>query len=445
MGAKWDEYRALMAAREEEACRALIRVPRMKVTQLAALLDIAPEQISRLLRVSGMVDVASYVPKKMHDRSYEQKPLNPMKHMVQLSEEALEAWAEQEGIRPRKFWPKDAGKMFELASVLIALRRAGLLYDKWDLHVPQADPEGERMSPFQAWLIDKGEGMRYGLYVLPRFYPEREQKRAIHGIVRKLTQKGGSEIPIIFLVHAEDGAEYWKAMEPLLLHEERIHLLPHETFVHDPRFYLDALRTGEKSAYRTIRPHVPRGASFAVPVEHSEFLEMAEVEPEAEGGMVRLITMYSTGDIQRTRLWRGKTNNNHPGRVPGGTRLALGRVYVKDEVMRAALKESLESVHRTRNEKLKEEYHDYPFVADVEPWPDEDAWEPDNWPGDDSNRQYGGDARNRVTESVGQEEGGTLDQTGPLTSEPSHGAPGTIPATLRENLRKEGKFRMFRK
>ncbi|MHB1684672.1 MAG: hypothetical protein ACYCYO_17910 [Bacilli bacterium] len=458
MGAKWEEYRALMAAREEEACRALIRVPRMKVTQLAVLLNVDAKQVTRLLRVSGVVETAAYVPTKMRNPSYESRPLNYMKRMVRLREESLEEWAEHEGVRPRRFWPKDAGKMFELANVLVALRRAGLLYDKWDLHVPMIEPEGERMSPFQAWLIDKEEGVRYGLYVLPRFYPEHEQNRALHGLVWKLEQGGkkkkkGAEapqeaerkIPIVFLVHVEDGTEYAKAMEPLLRHGDPMYLLPYESFTADPQFYLDALRTGERSAYRAIRPHVPRGASFAVPVEHSEFLEMAEVELGVEDAAVRLITTYSTGDIQRARLWQAKTKRNHPGRVPGGTRLALGRVYVKDEVMRIALKESLESVHRIRNKKLPENYQDYPFVADVEPWPDEDAWEPEDWPGDDSTRQYGDDARNRVTESADQEEGGTLDQTGPLTPAQSHGVPATIPATLRENLRKEGKFRMFRK
>ncbi|GMA59433.1 hypothetical protein GCM10025858_39370 [Alicyclobacillus sacchari] len=236
-----------------------------------------------------------------------------------------------------------------MVEMLIRLRHDGLLYDEWDMMLPQNGDEG-----LHAWLVKRDGDYTLGVFLLPmRIRNEDKRSFILSGIIRRVIQNS-SVSQVLFLASRE---HYRVALQNLSTIERvgrTFYLLPWESFLEHPRWYLEAIYDDENAQRKYLveadvvdwddRMRVPSQYAFGA------FLRLPD-------GRYRLVDTYVNGSTDRVRNWRDYI---YGYQVPNTGQVAGADVYVFDETMR----EGLEAVLRMKSKKQFDvsmvEVHDWP-------------------------------------------------------------------------------------
>ncbi|WP_284200374.1 hypothetical protein [Alicyclobacillus sacchari] len=241
------------------------------------------------------------------------------------------------------------GQTLNMVEMLIRLRHDGLLYDEWDMMLPQNGDEG-----LHAWLVKRDGDYTLGVFLLPmRIRNEDKRSFILSGIIRRVIQNS-SVSQVLFLASRE---HYRVALQNLSTIERvgrTFYLLPWESFLEHPRWYLEAIYDDENAQRKYLveadvvdwddRMRVPSQYAFGA------FLRLPD-------GRYRLVDTYVNGSTDRVRNWRDYI---YGYQVPNTGQVAGADVYVFDETMR----EGLEAVLRMKSKKQFDvsmvEVHDWP-------------------------------------------------------------------------------------
>jgi len=332
------EWEALAEVRSAELARALVRMGVMIHGQAARLLRI-PWQTAKDLTTHrwDMFEVQYKVPKHVTSGRYV-VPGNRIMSLLRLSDHALSEWSEREGLsRTRNRVPADMlGQTLNMVEMLIRLRHDGLLYDEWDMMLPQNGDEG-----LHAWLVKRDGDYTLGVFLLPmRIRNEDKRSFILSGIIRRVIQNS-SVSQVLFLAPRE---HYRVALQNLSTIERvgrTFYLLPWESFLEHPRWFLEAIYDDEnrQRKYLVEADVVDWDDRMRVPPQHAfgAFLRLPD-------GRYRLVDTYVNGSTDRVRNWREFI---YGYQVPNTGQVAGADVYVFDETMR----EGLEAVLRMKSKK----------------------------------------------------------------------------------------------
>jgi hypothetical protein len=312
----------------EEVCRALVRIPVIKQTQIAHLLGTRRQQAIRLVNHSYDTLLRfSYNPMKHGSERYNGG--QGMRCFIRLSSDATREWSEREGIIPRMALRGNQIIRYLVSmDVLIALRRANLIYNDWDVSLPQ-----EQNSPFHVVLRHLESGYKLGIYLLPQKYTEEKARKklsVIHGTLRQVDQRATVD-DALYLIPREFYADALKMILKLNLATPTTYLLPIESFIERPRYYLWAIRLGEKWYLEQLLKVLQPMQVLTCPVPYGYALLV-----KLDDRIYRFIDSYVAGDIGRLRSWLNSTNSigYH---VPNTSSIAVASVFVLDDAMQAAL------------------------------------------------------------------------------------------------------------
>jgi len=309
-------------AHTAEVCRALVRVPVIKHVQIAKLVGIREEQAFRLVHHAYHELIRRPYRQEKH-RSTRYTGTQGLRSYVQLTREAAAVWGEHENITPRiHLRSNDLIRYLATMNVLVELKTAGVLYDEWDMNLPQ-----EEGTPFHAVLTHQESGYRLGLYFLPEKYggDKRNKKLSVlRGIVRKVDQKATVD-GVLYLVPRVHYADALRVFLKLDLASHSSFLLPTESFTENPRHFLWAIRVSEawhlSELLRVLKPveQLPR------PVQYN-FATLVKFEDDR----YRLIDTYVAGDVRRIRDWLYDTRFLGMT-VPETGKVASAQVFVFDD------------------------------------------------------------------------------------------------------------------
>ena len=379
MGPKAMEWDALASKRADEVCRALVRIGAMTYAQMGRLLQIDTKTASRLVRrtcwdrFEEQTKISSVMRRRYRVASH-------VTRLVRLSDVTLEHWANREGLtRARNYIrPELLGATLAIAEILISMRRDGMLYDKWDIMLPQTtdrnnagDKEG-----LHAWLIrhedDDYDEIRLGLFVLPTKLMAAEDGRKgliLSGTMRQVLQHATTDRTILLA-----SREYYGTILRLLLNKEALrqqdagfYLLPYESFLEHPGWFLESLVTAESVQRTSLVEECFDGQYEQVRGGHGPMYG-ALVKRD---GVYSVVDTWVDGSIDRARQWK----QDEAGYVvPNLERpqVAIPHVFVQDATMLTSLEAALHP--------RKKQYGKYTScVVETEPWPD-DVITPDEWP-----------------------------------------------------------------
>ena len=374
---EWDQ---VADERADEVCRALIRLGIMTHGQITRLLDVHPMTEWRLTH------------RRNWDRFVEQKKISSearrrytvptrISGLVRLTDSALAQWANREGLQRVENYVRSEmlGQRLNLVEVLIQMRHAGLLYDRWDLMLPQAKPSrgfAKTHEGLHAWLVrreDQNHGeVKLGLFILPtRFAGKEDMKKGyiLSGTMRQVLQHSGPGRTILLATR-----ENYPLILRLLLNKQNLseqdagfYLLPYESFLEHPGWFLESLVTAE-SVQRT---------SLVEECFDGQYQEVRGGHGPMYGALVKqdgvyiVIDTWVAGSIDRARQWKQDEDGYV---VPNLERpqVAIPHVFVQDATMLTSLEAALHP--------RKKQYGKYTScVVETEPWPD-DVITPEEWP-----------------------------------------------------------------
>ena len=319
-----------LQARTEEASRALARVGIMTHAQIGRLLGVhhVVEQRVVTRNIDGFTEQGR-ISTKIAQQSWT-VPGNRVMHLVRLTREAAAEWAEREGLPRVPYYvsgAKTQAQRLNVAEILIGLRHAGVLYEKWDMMLPK-DPSGGVHS----LLVRHENGFRLGLYLLPDRY-EKGSTRSIRYSLQNTTYpvvQSPSAQTTLFLVKRE---YYATALRVLSRPEGEAHfyLLPLESFLEEPEWYLEAIATQDQAQRKSLVDGVLGDCEgFGVPAHHNYYPALLKLDEWT----YRFVDTWVNGSITRVRQWR---EDKDKYQVSGVGRIALAHVYVYDETMRKSL------------------------------------------------------------------------------------------------------------
>lgn len=336
---KAEEWEARSEERADEVSRALVRMGVMTHGQLTRLLGINPKSERDLIRrwwdrFEEQHNVAKWVASSRYS-----VPGNRVMRLVRLTDAALTEWAEREGIRRarNRVKPSMLAQTINMGEVLIALRRDGALYDEWDMMLPQDGDEG-----LHAWLVKQDDpDYRMGLFLLPtRLTREEQGKKGLiyHGVIRRVIQNTKIR-DTLFLVPRK----YYAVALRLLSYIEQVggelYVLPFESFLENPGWYLDSLYRGESQQRASLIDVLRPVRKLNMPLQY-QFAALVQLQD----GRYRMIDTYTSGDVKRVQNWLRFMLGYQ---VPNTGQVAGADVYVFDETMR----EGLEAVLRMKSKK----------------------------------------------------------------------------------------------
>lgn len=315
-------------AHTEEVCKALVRIPVIKHGQIAQLVGIREEQAFRLVRHAyDSLARREYVKEKHRSGRYNGG--RGMRYYVRLTRDAAREWGEREGIQPRNIVRSiDLIRYIATMDILVALRTSGLLYDEWDMTLPQ-----EEGTPFHTLLRHKQSGYQLGVYLLPHKYvgdTARKKLAVIRGTIRQVDQKAKVD-GVLYLIPRAYYSEALRMVLKLDLISKSSFLLPLESFLERPRYYLWGIRLGEKwymeQLLEAFQPQeiLPRPLQF-------NYAVLAKFDER----VYRFLDTYVAGDIERLRFWI-KSSHTTAFQIPGTGSAAAASVYVYDNTVQKAL------------------------------------------------------------------------------------------------------------
>ena len=332
-------WEALAERRATELARALVRMGVMTHGQAARLLRV-PWQTAKDLTTHrwDMFEVQYKVSKRVTSGRYV-VPGNRIMSLLRLTDGTLEAWSQQEGItRTRNRVPPEMlGQTLNMVELLIRMRHDSLLYDEWDMMLPQNGDEG-----LHAWLVKQDDDYTLGVFLLPmRLKREETWKRGFifNGVIRRVVQNS-SVTKILFLATREHYAVALRNLSTLERVGRTFYLLPWESFLAHPKWFLDAIYEGDRMQRNHLVENIfDSDDKLRVPVEYA-FAALLRLR----GGRYRFVDTYVNGSTDRVRNWREYI---YGYQVPNTGQVAGADVYVFDETMR----EGLDAVLRMKSKK----------------------------------------------------------------------------------------------
>lgn len=332
--------------RADELCKALIRMPLMTYKQVANLLSVGPTMARRIVKHSWNI---------FTEHPYRERYISPrytigsrnIKTVIGLSESAFEEWGSKEGIQSRRMVKgEDVDRVLSVSDLLVKLRLKHVLYDKWDLMLPQEGTEG-----LHGWLKRVSDGHRLGLYLLPTRYNKEATNKNLffmqRGIIRRVTQNIHTE-ETLFLVPTEQYEMTLRLMTKITTAGVSLFLLPIESFLTHPSMYLNAIIDRDVQGFNDIVNHIQLNDRLFVPGQY-EYRALGRVAPDT----YRFVDVYANGSIDRIRSW-SQESNKIAYNVPETGAAATAWVYAYDKVLEDGLRAVLK--------------HDRSIV-EVNPWP----------------------------------------------------------------------------
>ncbi|WP_054967758.1 hypothetical protein [Alicyclobacillus ferrooxydans] len=327
MGQVSQQWEELTNMRTDEVCRALVRTPLMTYVQIARLLSISPQQ-ARNLVIHAWDRLCEQPYNKAHRSQRFRFGSNRLKVLVKLTDEAMVTWSKREGIVSRNVVrPKDINRVLSVTDILVNLRVNGVLYDKWDMMLPQTMNEG-----LHAWFVRK-DGYKLGMYLLPTQVDRMENAKRtliVRGIIKRVTQHIGVT-DTLFLVPAGQYESTLRIMTKLKSDGQSLFLLPLEPFVAEAEWFLNAIADREKQGMEALWPLLDVQDTLPYTAQY-QYVALCKLGPR----LYRFIDVYTNGSVDRVRAWLS-SDNMFAYPIPGTGQAAKAWVYAYHPVIAEAL------------------------------------------------------------------------------------------------------------
>ena len=321
---QWEEQTNIRA---DEVCRALVRTPLMTYVQIARLLSISPQQ-ARNLVTHAWERMCEQPYNKAHRSQRFSFGSNRLKVLVKLTDEAMVTWSKREGIASRNVVrPKDINRVLSVTDILVNLRVNGVLYDKWDMMLPQTTNEG-----LHAWFVRK-DGYKLGMYLLPTQVDRMENAKRtliVRGIIKRVTQHIGVT-DTLFLVPTGQYESTLRIMTKLKSDGQSLFLLPLEPFVAEAEWFLNAIADREKQGMEALWPLLDVQDKLPYTAQY-QYAGLCKLGPR----LYRFIDVYTNGSVDRVRAWLS-SDNMFAYPIPGTGQAAKAWVYAYHPIMADAL------------------------------------------------------------------------------------------------------------
>ena len=316
---------------------ALIRIPVMTRSQLARYVGITPMRVKRLLEYYPAEFNQHTYDGRLHQATRYGQRMNGTQYLVRLSPYGYTRLSHVLD-RPRPIRPHSIGRVLVTGEVLLAFKRLELIGTTWNIRVPR-----EHHVSVHAWMqYHEDDHPSIGVYILPHQGAVWTGKKSIlRGTVDRTIQnvQVGHLLFLCPVVHYEHALRQLVQME---YGAGNLHLLPWESFLQSPAFFLDAIRDPRNAVEQYLAAYPPK-RRLPVPASHNWF--GAFIEDQA--GVYKLIDCWNGGDVRRVQAWvedfreRVYLIPDDPGKAAGGW------VYAADETMRDALSQLFERCARS--------------------------------------------------------------------------------------------------
>ena len=371
--------------RTEEICRALVRMEEMTHAQIARLLRVSIATAMRIvLKQYELFDYQRIQNKKVKQGRYA-IPNRP-KQYVKLTEEAFEEWAKKEGVhRKRRYIRSESqGPTFEAVEIMIKMHHAGMLYDEWDMSLPQDDVDG-----VHAQIMKRASGeavFKLDVFIMPLRLNHADERmkgpvfsstihRITEGAMQRIVSKRGDTPNVLLLIPKK---YYSTALKVLTRNGHKyvqFYLLPLESFKADPKSFLTAIYTNSGEQRELMRLLYQDRPRMPLPIEYDSLDSLVEVSP----GTWRFVDVWASGDVKKVIDWYGIKQDYQ---VPNEAAVARAIVYVNDETMRNALN-AVMNYHKRDHERdmvtsqpwpmehresVYDEYDEFEDVDELEDW-----------------------------------------------------------------------------
>ncbi|MHB1681254.1 MAG: hypothetical protein ACYCYO_00300 [Bacilli bacterium] len=315
---------------EQDVIEALLRVPVMTMNQIRRFVGSATPQWAYLKRRWEHVEPRPYKGRVHYSEDY--GGFKALRQYYVLSEgadegEELREWAQSEemalhldGVRADRLV-----RTLLLMEILVSLRRTGTWFGDggvWDLSISGGGDNRVHAK------IDHRDGFKVGVYLLPRQYGSKRRYLSIRGVVRKIMQHAGETHDcVLFLIPRE---HYEMALTATIhksaagVDEQKIALLPWESFIREPDTYLRAILQGEAETEAWALAHDP---------SKSEWVESNRYRVD---GHEYAVGAYTSGRISAMKNLGYQSVDDFRSRELGRDSV-LERLYVYDSTMAAAL------------------------------------------------------------------------------------------------------------
>lgn len=324
---EYEEYMDELAAR---IARVLVRIPIMKVTQLARHLHVHRQVVHRVLEKHRAWFVVTKFKSGVHQAELYGFTLRGTQHLVRLSPKSLEFWSAKEGIESRKVVHGSSfSRMVALGEVLISLSEAGLWPEDWDITLPVFKNSNTDLRPsIHAWLIRVGQAEeRVALFLFPHHKDKWMKGGSIRGVIDKVIQHTQGE-RVLFLV---DSSHYEKALLRLQRTNAELslfNLLPWEPFLENPRLYLEGIETANTEYAKNALLMNPPKRLLPLPVKYKDFTALVELTSD----VYRLVAFYADGDMGLLQDWlKLRFEDGHIVEEAG--KVAMGAIFLPNEPM----------------------------------------------------------------------------------------------------------------
>jgi len=342
----YEEYMDELAAR---MARVLVRIPIMKVTQLARHLNVHRELVHRVLGKRQAWFAVTKFKSRVHQAELYGFTLRGTQHLVRLSPKSLEFWSAKEGIEARSFvHGSSVSRMVALGEVLIALSEAGLWPNYWDITLPVSKNfETEVRPSIHAWLTpSSGSGKKVGLFLFPHHRDRWKKVSYIRGVLDKVIQHTRGE-RVLFLVNSPHYEMALLKLQRIKVQLSLFNLLPWESFLENPHLYLKGIETANTEDAKNAFLMNPPKRLLPLPVKYKDFSALVEFPND----VYRFVAFYTNGDMGVLQDW-SKLRYEDGHIVEEAGKVAMGAVYIPNEPMFQAVnkllrkKKSLAYAHR---------------------------------------------------------------------------------------------------
>lgn len=339
--------------RADEAARAIARIGVMTYAQIGRLLGIPQLTVERLVAYQPDIFTVKSPPKSMKRGRYEIS--NRIQKVIGVTKEALAKCEQQEKLqRVRSQVSAEVlPQTLKVAEVLVGLKRGGELYTKWDVQLPM-------IRGLHAELIHTEDPeQRIGVFVQPDRLSVGERSNAkrimgsitrqVAGVVYKATAYD-SVSQILFLCSSEFYYETLDALSRLDYERCYFYAVPYDAFIRNPSCFLESIVHGEKRWKGPLLEYL--NYTKELPGRRGDYFATVLIEDR-----YRMVDVFCNGSADKVRQWLSETKGVP---TPDPRRDAVGRVYVENETMRAALEKILSDRRR----------HQEPSIVEVYPWPE---------------------------------------------------------------------------
>ncbi len=322
---KADEWEQLALERKDEICRALVRIPAISYGQISRMLGIGRNRARDLVwNMWGKLEEANFNPEKHRAGQRYVAGSNRMKHLVRMDEDEQEDWERSTGIHSalKQIKVGHVGRLLLTMDILIAMYQKGMLYELWDIMMPQ-----EEVQSLHASILNRQTGHSIGVFLLPNYYPkDTSVKTVINGIMYKLMQNIAVDEVLLLTPLKHYETTYQMVSKLKDASSFRLYLLPFESFVKEPDWFLPEIM-GVSSGIDAVMGDVVE--ELPVPLQYEAFQKLVRLK---EVGY-RLIDVWTSGSIEAVTAWLDeKWRDRGIGYQIGGA-MAIPRVYIYDEVM----------------------------------------------------------------------------------------------------------------